>query len=87
MNNIVHRLRSRKFWLAIGSYLSSILIAFNISEDVIARVTIIVSGIGALIVYILAEAAVDKKRAEADAITAIAEILEYSHTEDDEHGS
>lgn len=67
MNNttkqdIFRKLSSRKFWTAVLAYLTSILTAFNVSDSVIVQCTAIVSGIGALAVYILAEAYVDGKR-------------------------
>lgn len=59
------KLSSRKLWVAVGAWITSLLTAFNVSESVIARVAIIVSGIGALAVYMLAEAYIDGKRAMA----------------------
>lgn len=59
------KLSSRKLWIAVGAWITSLLTAFNVSESVIARVAIIVSGIGALVVYVLAEAYIDGKRAAA----------------------
>ena len=69
---------SRKFWAAIAAWITSLLTAFNASENVIARTVIIVSGIGALVVYMLAEAHVDAKREETGA------ILEAAVIKDDE---
>ena len=59
------KLSSRKFWAAFAAWLTSMLTAFNVSENAIAQAGIIVAGIGALAVYMLAEGAVDKARAEA----------------------
>jgi len=60
-NTIKKKLGSRKLWTAVGAWVTSLLMSFNISENVIAQTAIIVSGIGALVVYILAQAAVDCK--------------------------
>lgn len=57
------KLSSRKFWAAVAAYAGSILGAFSVSENIIARVSIIIAGIGALVVYMLAEAKVDASRA------------------------
>lgn len=62
--NWKRKLSSRKFWVAVGAWVTSMLNAYNIGDNVIARVTIIVSGIGALAVYILAEAYTDGKHSE-----------------------
>lgn len=56
------KLGSRKFWCAVAAYITSILTAFNVSDNTIVKVTTILGGIGALAVYILAEAYVDGKR-------------------------
>ena len=66
--SIKQKLSSRKFWCAVGAWLTSLLTAFNVTEHVIARTAIIVSGIGALAVYMLAEAYVDGRRAGAEII-------------------
>ena len=64
--NWKNKLSSRKLWAAIAAWITSILTAFNASESVVARTAIIISGIGALIVYMLAEAHVDAKNAKAE---------------------
>jgi hypothetical protein len=53
------KLSSRKFWAAIVAFVSANAGAFGISEPVVAKVILIVSGIGALAVYMLAEAHAD----------------------------
>jgi hypothetical protein len=57
------KLSSRKFWAGLAGWLTSILAAFNVTDNVIARVSIIVAGIGSLCVYMLAEGMADKARA------------------------
>lgn len=56
------KLSSRKFWTASIAYITSILTAFNVSNNTIVQVTSLITGISALAVYILAEAYVDSKR-------------------------
>jgi hypothetical protein len=62
--NWVQKLSSRKFWAAAAAYLTSVLTAFNVTENVVAQVSIVIAGIGSLAVYMLAEAQVDSRRAE-----------------------
>ena len=64
--DIIRKLSSRKFWAAVGAWLTSLLTAFGATENVIARVSLIVAGIAALAVYMLAEAVTDKARATVD---------------------
>jgi hypothetical protein len=60
------KLSSRKFWAAVAGWVTSLLTAFNITENVIAQVSIVIAGIGSLAVYMLAEAVTDKARVSAD---------------------
>jgi hypothetical protein len=60
------KLGSRKFWAAVTAWISSLLTAFGVTENIVARVTLIVAGIGALVAYMLAEAIADKARAKAN---------------------
>ena len=64
MDNIKKKLSSRKFWAAVVSFLTALLTAFNINNLTIEQVTLIVSGVGALAVYMLAEAHADNGRAK-----------------------
>jgi len=57
------KLSSRKFWAAVAAWITSVLTAFGVTDNIIARVSLIVAGIGALAVYMLAEAITDKARA------------------------
>lgn len=57
------KLSSRKFWAAVGAWITALLTAFGATDNVVARVSLIVAGIGALAVYMLAEAITDKARA------------------------
>ena len=58
------KLSSRKFWCAAVSFTAALLVAFNVNSLTVEQITLIVSGIGALIVYILGESYVDAKRAQ-----------------------
>jgi len=53
------KLSSRKFWAAIVSFISANAAAFGITDNITARIVCIVTGVGALCVYMLAEAHAD----------------------------
>jgi len=55
------KLSSRKFWAAVTAWVTSILAATNIAASEQAQIIAIVTGIGALAVYMLAEAYTDSK--------------------------
>jgi len=59
--NWKHKLSSRKFWAAVAGWVTSVCAAFGITESVTAQVTLIIAGIGALAVYMLAEGLADSK--------------------------
>lgn len=58
-NDILRKLSSRKFWVCLIGFVSSILIAFNIGENQIAQVTAVITAFGSLVVYMLTEGATD----------------------------
>jgi hypothetical protein len=60
------KLSSRKFWVALAGWITSLLTAFNVTEGSIAQVSLIIAGIGSLAVYMLAESLTDKARANRD---------------------
>jgi phosphate/sulfate permease len=66
--NIARKLTSRKFWVALTSFIGSLLVAFNVGENDIAQVTAILTAFGSLMIYILSESAVDaaNKKEEKD---------------------
>lgn len=62
------KLSSRKFWAAAISWLTAVLTSFGVSDNAIAQVSLIVSGIAAWAIYMLAESIADKARAQADGV-------------------
>jgi len=56
------KLSSRKFWTALAAWATALLSAFNFADNEIARAALIISGIGALTVYMLAEATADRRK-------------------------
>lgn len=61
MNKIdwIKKLTSRKFWVALVGFITSLLIAFNVDEGSIQQITSIIMSGATLIAYILAEGLVD----------------------------
>lgn len=76
MNNFVSKIGSRKFWAFLGGFISSLLVAFKFSENEIAQIVSIVTSFGAVAVYILSEASVDKAAVKAEATIQTAVIVE-----------
>ena len=64
MINWKQKLSSRKFWVALVGFITSILVAFNVPTLTVEQVTTIVMGGGTLIAYILSEGFIDAKRVE-----------------------
>ena len=60
------KLASRKFWALVAGLVSSLLVAFNVSEGSVAQVTAIITAFGSVAVYIFAESSVDKAAAGKD---------------------
>jgi len=58
--DLSRKLSSRKFWCALLAFLAPLLTSFNMTDEAVAQVILIVSGISALVIYILSEGAIDK---------------------------
>jgi hypothetical protein len=56
------KLTSRKFWAAIITFVTSILVAFNVPDLTIEQVTAIIMGGASMIAYIVGEGLVDAAR-------------------------
>ncbi|MBQ1805370.1 MAG: hypothetical protein II010_05650 [Oscillospiraceae bacterium] len=63
--DIIRKLTSRKFWVALVAFITALLTAFQFPENVITQVASVIMGLGALISYIWSEGWVDAKRAGA----------------------
>ena len=59
------KLGSRKFWAAIAAFATSIFAVFGLPEMTVGQITAIITAVGSLVVYILAETEVDKAAVEA----------------------
>lgn len=62
------KLSSRKLWVAVIAFVTSLLMALGAEPDTIEKVVGIIMSGGALIAYILAEGYIDGKREEGDTI-------------------
>lgn len=60
--NWKQKLTSRKFWLALIGFITSILIMFNIDSLTIEKVVSIISACSVLVAYIIGEGLVDSAR-------------------------
>ena len=62
------KLSSRKLWVAVIAFVTSLMLAIGAESDTIEKVAGIIMSGGALIAYILAEGYIDGKREEGDTI-------------------
>lgn len=64
--NWKQKLTSRKFWAAVVSFVTTILIVLNYSEMEVEQVAGLITATASLIAYIIGEGMVDAKRAEGE---------------------
>ena len=76
--DIKRKLTSRKFWLALVGFITSVLVMYKVPQETITQVTSIIMAGATLIAYILAEGFMD---AMSDTPTEYIEI-EDDDTED-----
>ena len=60
--NWKQKLTSRKFWAAVITFITSVLVAFNVPGLTIEQVTAIIMGAASMIAYIIGEGLVDAAR-------------------------
>lgn len=60
------KLTSRKFWMALVGFVTSLLIAFNVDSGSVEQITSIIMSGATLIAYILAEGFVDGQNIDTD---------------------
>lgn len=60
--DIIRKLTSRKFWLAIIGFVTPLMVALGASEGEISQASAIIMGGGVLIAYIVGEGLVDASR-------------------------
>ena len=57
--DIIRKLTSRKFWIALIGFITALLVAFNVDSGSVEKITSIIMSFGSLIAYILAEGFAD----------------------------
>ncbi len=53
------KLTSRKFWAAVVGFVTSVLVALNVSDLAVEQVVSVIGGVSVLVAYILAEGFTD----------------------------
>ena len=56
------KLSSRKFWALIAEFIISVMVFFGCGENIVTQVTAIISALGGVVAYVIAEAKVDIAR-------------------------
>jgi len=56
---LIRKLSSRKFWAGVVSYITLIAAAYGVAETNVEQIRLIISAVGALAVYMLAEGIAD----------------------------
>lgn len=64
--DIVRKLTSRKFWLAVIGFVTPLMVAAGFGEGDVAQASAIIMAGGTLIAYIIGEGLVDASRAGQD---------------------
>lgn len=59
--DLIRKLTSRKFWVAVVGFVTALLVAFNVDTGSIEKITSIIMSFATLIAYILAEGMADTK--------------------------
>lgn len=63
-DEIIRKLTSRKFWVAVVGFISPLLLAFGISEDSVTQLAAIIMAGADVLAYLLAEGFVDALNAK-----------------------
>lgn len=62
--NWQQKLSSRKFWAFLASFITALLLAFNLNENQIGQVAAVITAFGSMAVYVFSEAKVDEANAK-----------------------
>lgn len=57
--DIIRKLTSRKFWIAVIGFITPLLLAFGVAESDVAQVTAIITAGADVVIYLLAEGMAD----------------------------
>lgn len=74
--DIIRKLTSRKFWLAVVGFITPLLLAFGVSESTAAQITAIIMAGADVLGYLLAEGMADAAVAGAAALAGNEEVVE-----------
>ena len=58
-NDIIRKLTSRKFWVAVVGFITPLLLAFGVAETTVAQVTAIIMAGADVVAYLIAEGMAD----------------------------
>lgn len=58
-NDIIRKLSSRKFWIAVVGFITPLLLAFGVSESDTAQIAAIITAGADVVIYMLAEGMAD----------------------------
>ena len=64
--NWKQKLTSRKFWAAVVTFVSTVLVAFGVPDMTVEQVTAIITAGSAMIAYIIGEGLVDAARIKSE---------------------
>ncbi|MFI8715712.1 hypothetical protein [Brevibacillus brevis] len=56
------KLSSRKLWMAVAAFITSVLVLFGMEGDTITKVTAMITALGSVVAYMVAEGFVDAER-------------------------
>lgn len=80
--NILKKLTSRKFWMAVAAFVVGVLALFSVDGNTVAQISGVIMSLGAVIAYIVGEGLVDSAAAGAATVIsgnpAITGVPEYS---------
>ena len=62
--DLIRKLTSRKFWVAVVGFITALLVAFKVDSGSVEQMTAIVMSFGSLIAYIFAEGWADSSNKE-----------------------
>lgn len=55
----VRKLTSRKFWAAVASFVTCVLVMFNVADNTITQVAALIGAAGTMVAYIIGEGLTD----------------------------
>jgi len=61
--DIIRKLTSRQFWVAVMAFITPLLLAFGVAENTVTQVTAIVMAGADVVAYLIAEGMTDTARA------------------------